>query len=684
MAKTIWDYLTDAGETMATLGTGAVAPFAGGAYGIYKGVTSPNYGTIQGGREADRAAIEMTNRLTYQPRGEATRGLLGAVGGAVGGAADFLKLPPVLPEAAILGALGLNNNAIMSQTQRGMQAAKPMVGNAMEGYMARTGLAPRIMPEGGLLGDKAFDVSKADASDIFGAGAQKTTYKDPESGGYIQVLTRPDQPASVTNLEVPEAFRKQGVGGKLQAQASKDFPNMQGQVSSKAAAKSAYKLGRRPVGQPSASLDEVLKAIDDNSSVNLVSPARQQEIGGSQGGLLNATPVNNVTDTLIFHGTSPSAAKSIEKAGFDVAQSADGTIWFTTNPAIGEVAATAKGAVVSRNLNESNLKLATWDDIDKYSVNELINMGYDGVKMPSGNETTYQIFNPEKLTKLSGKSAAPQTEALKVAQSNAALPVEQGGLGLPANNTPMDRALAMNFQDAFHETEVAKLEKLSRSNAFKVSNPQGGAGDPLTPMGVFTKPTGKRIGISRQNAEVQMPLMISPSGPTKSFADRPELLAYINQYPEVASAVKAADDLDVQMARHLEDIEDRANDLREKGKDKAADKLLDDNFYDDSPVMKIFEQKYKDLSLEAKTKLTDLFKSQGIGNVNIKKDTADGGLVTESNIVLNPADVRSRFAAFDPFRRKESNILAGALPFGILGADSALSDEQMKGLIGNL
>ena len=147
MAKTIWDYLTDAGETMATLGTGAVAPFAGGAYGIYKGVTSPDYGTIQGGREADRAAIEMTNRLTYQPRGEATRGLLGAVGGAVGGAADFLKLPPLLPEAAILGALGLNNNAIMSQTQRGMQAAKPMVGNAMESYMARTGLAPRMMPE---------------------------------------------------------------------------------------------------------------------------------------------------------------------------------------------------------------------------------------------------------------------------------------------------------------------------------------------------------------------------------------------------------------------------------------------------------------------------------------------------------------------------------------------------------
>jgi predicted GNAT family acetyltransferase len=136
--------------------------------------------------------------------------------------------------------------------------------------------------QGGLLRGDAFDVSKADASDIFGAGAQKTTYKDPDSGGYIQVLTRPDQPASVTALEVPEAFRQQGIGGRLQEQALKDFPNMQGQVSSKSAARSAYKQGRRPVGQPDATLDDVLKMIDEDSSVNLVSPARQQEMSSAQ------------------------------------------------------------------------------------------------------------------------------------------------------------------------------------------------------------------------------------------------------------------------------------------------------------------------------------------------------------------------------------------------------------------
>lgn len=42
----------------------------------------------------------------------------------------------------------------------------------------------------------------------------------------------------------------------------------------------------------------------------------------------------------------------------------------------------------------------------------------------------------------------PETEfskAHKIAQKNAALPVEKGGLGLPPNNTAMDRASAMGF-----------------------------------------------------------------------------------------------------------------------------------------------------------------------------------------------------------------------------------------------
>ena len=141
------------------------------------------------------------------------------------------------------------------------------------------------------------------------------------------------------------------------------------------------------------------KNKDFTTRESMIRPAKEQEMSGAQGGLLSAVPTSDVADTLIYHGTTPSAAKAIEKSGFDVSKSADGTIWFTSNPNIGEVAASGKGAVVNRKLNESNLKLAGWDEIDKYSVDELVNMGYDGVKMPDGNQTTYQIFNPEKLKK---------------------------------------------------------------------------------------------------------------------------------------------------------------------------------------------------------------------------------------------------------------------------------------------
>lgn len=181
IAKNIWNYLTNAGETMATLGTGALAGVAGPAYGIYKGVTSPKYGTYEGGVEADKAAMDMMAQLTYQPRGEFTQGLLGKVGGAM----DSLKIPALLPEVAMLGALGLNDKAILSQTQRGIRAAEPMVGNALENYMVNSGLAPRIVPEGGLLGS----TPKAPVSPAgFYSAAEQAALNLPRNKGTGQAL----------------------------------------------------------------------------------------------------------------------------------------------------------------------------------------------------------------------------------------------------------------------------------------------------------------------------------------------------------------------------------------------------------------------------------------------------------------------------------------------------------------
>ena len=54
---------------------------------------------------------------------------------------------------------------------------------------------------------------------------------------------------------------------------------------------------------------------------------------------------------------------------------------------------------------------------------------------------------------------APQDEALALAQQRAALPVEQGGLGLGPANTAAERAAAMGFDTpAFHGTQADVLK----------------------------------------------------------------------------------------------------------------------------------------------------------------------------------------------------------------------------------
>ena len=126
-----------------------------------------------------------------------------------------------------------------------------------------------------VVGDRSFDVTRKDASGIFGQGTERVRYTDPASGGTMEVVVRPDGSASVLELEVPEEFRGQGIGQSLQDKVMQDFPMMGGQVSSKAAATTAYRLGRRPPNNPDATLEDVFAEIDEMSSVNMVSPEMQ-------------------------------------------------------------------------------------------------------------------------------------------------------------------------------------------------------------------------------------------------------------------------------------------------------------------------------------------------------------------------------------------------------------------------
>lgn len=72
----------------------------------------------------------------------------------------------------------------------------------------------------------------------------------------------------------------------------------------------------------------------------------------------------------------------------------------------------------------------------------------------------------DELISLTDEAAAKLTpaERLDIAQRNAALPVEKGGLGLPPDNTPEMRAKAMGFDtDAYHGTDATGITSMRPS-----------------------------------------------------------------------------------------------------------------------------------------------------------------------------------------------------------------------------
>lgn len=175
--------------------------------------------------------------------------------------------------------LGTEANALGLLSELG---AGKYARGAITDRLSQPGPVPTMYsnPIAGLLGDAGkkdagFDIVRKDASGIFGAGTERVRYTDPKSGGTMEVVVRPDGSASVLELEVPEASRGKGIGQSLQERVMQDFPVMGGQVSSKAAATTAYRLGRRPVGKPNATLKDVFAEMEDMSSVNMISPQMQ-------------------------------------------------------------------------------------------------------------------------------------------------------------------------------------------------------------------------------------------------------------------------------------------------------------------------------------------------------------------------------------------------------------------------
>lgn len=102
--------------------------------------------------------------------------------------------------------------------------------------------------------------------------------------------------------------------------------------------------------------------------------------------------VLNENEYIVYHGTND------KFDDFDANKTVDGTFWFTDSKKSiidGTTGGVGNKIIMKRNITLNNP--AGWDEYEKYSLGELINMGYDGVILPDDGVTDYIVFDSKSI-----------------------------------------------------------------------------------------------------------------------------------------------------------------------------------------------------------------------------------------------------------------------------------------------
>jgi len=94
----------------------------------------------------------------------------------------------------------------------------------------------------------------------------------------------------------------------------------------------------------------------------------------------------------VYHGTGADFTE------FDPEMGIGGQTWFTSRKekaASGYDGAAGRGRLVEAQIDIRNP--AGWKEYDKYTLDELMAMGYDGLKLDDGDEIVYATFFPEQI-----------------------------------------------------------------------------------------------------------------------------------------------------------------------------------------------------------------------------------------------------------------------------------------------
>ena len=319
--------------------------------------------------------------------------------------------------------------------------------------------------------------------------------------------------------------------------------------------------------------------------------------------------------------------------------------------AMGAKPALQAGRQVSESLGAMQARM-----IANANAPRTLNAGYMGQRGAVGTQRPLTEFEQAHLT----------------AQRNAALPVNQGGLGLPADNTAMDRARAMGFDvdnPVYHGTNWDFWEF---NRVGEKANALG--------LGHYTTPNPKKADMYGDRV---MPLLTKNEGVLDwgnlTDAQRKEISANLKGRVPPEQMAGYAPLSKKQFPKTDNGTSEAKAFFREKQKETS-------NYFHDRAKPNIVDDG-ENWAIEWRDPTNmDGANNQDLLNLSQRFDPDmanalgyKGAKFGDETAIYDPKNIRSRFAAFDPMQRQSSNLLAQSaklVPATTLGA--LMANEKRK------
>lgn len=270
----------------------------------------------------------------------------------------------------------------------------------------------------------------------------------------------------------------------------------------------------------------------------------------------------------------------------------------------------------------------------------------------------------------------PMDEASRMAQRNAAMPLENGGLGLPPDNTSEMRANALGYDvDAYHATNEAfdEFKPGWRGSTYLAQTPAGahrgalfGDLDNLNP--------GSDLGHDRSR-KITMPLKVR-SKDIAGMSVREDIWRKLPDVIDDEDLIKdVADRVKAMGAKYWDDVYESV--LQRDGSFRYYKKDIPEVNYQNMDGRDLFGGMLAGFNTGTDTKSLESAAKKGKSGFLVS-DEAGTSIVAGPNM-----PIRSRFAKFDPKKINSRDLLAGVAGAGLLGvgARAAIPPEDERGLL---